>query len=153
MKLDNRRNLTSKMAYIAGFVDGEGCIRIKKSNQSGNSYYVTFQATNSDPRPLRIIKSVFGGKVFYQETKPSGKIIWQYYITCSEAVDTLRALVGFLISKRNQAELAIKFHDNQKNMTPKQKSKMYKKISDMKKEVIRNIYSNPELLHSSEEGK
>jgi hypothetical protein len=38
-------------------------------------------------------------------------------------------------------------------MTPKQKSKMYKKISDMKKEVIRNIYSNPELLHSSEEGK
>lgn len=146
MKLDNRRNITTKLAYIAGFIDGEGCIRIKKSNQSGNSYYVTLQVTNTDKRPLMTIKDIFKGKVFFQEKKPLGKIIWQYYSATSEAVDTLRVLVGFLVSKKKQAELAIKFHDTQKNLTGKQKLKMHDRMRDMKMEVIGNIYESPELL-------
>ncbi len=136
MKLDNRRNLTTKLAYIAGFIDGEGCIRIKKSNQSGNSYYVTLQVTDSDPRPLNAIKEVFGGKVFFQEKKLTGKIIWQYYSTTAEAVDTLRVLVGFLLTKKEQAELAIAFHDNQGQLTAEEKLTMHDRISAMKREII-----------------
>lgn len=146
MKLDSRRNLTSRMAYIAGFIDGEGCIRIKKSNQSGNSYYITLQVTNTDKRPLLTIKDVFGGKVFFQEKKPSNKIVWQYYSATAQAADTLRALLGFLVSKKKQAELAIKFQDTQKDLTANQKLKLYKRMREMKREVIGNIYENPELL-------
>lgn len=151
MKLDNRYNLTSKLAYIAGFVDGEGCIRLKKSNKSGNSFYVTLQVTNSDPRPLNKIKEVFGGKVFFQEKKATGKVIWQYYSTTSEATDTLRVLVGFLVSKKSQAELAIQFQDNQATLSPEEKAEMAELMSQMKKEIIGNIYSNPELLTQPKE--
>ena len=133
MKLDNRRNLTSRMAYIAGFIDGEGCIRIKKSNQSGNSYYVTLQVTNTDKKPLLLIKEIFWGKVFFQEKKPSNKVVWQYYSTTAEAVDTLRALVGFLVSKKEQAELAIKFQDTKSKLTAKEKAKLYDKMRRLKK--------------------
>lgn len=57
MKKDNRQNLTTKLAYIAGFVDGEGCIRIKKSytKPKSNCFYITFQVTNSDKSPLELI--------------------------------------------------------------------------------------------------
>ena len=65
--MNKKYKITTKLAYIAGFVDGEGCIRIKKSNQSGNSYYVTFQVTNSSKKPLELIKSIFGGRVFLEE--------------------------------------------------------------------------------------
>src|SRR5574343_818159 len=140
MKKDNRRNLTTQLAYIAGFIDGEGCIRIKKANREGTSYYVTLQVTNSDPNPLLKIKEIFGGKVFFQERKLTGKIIWQYYSTCAEAVDTLRALLGFLVCKKNQALLAIEYQDNQDVLTKDQKREMYENISAMKKEIIGNIY-------------
>jgi len=59
MKIDKRNHLTTRLSYIAGFIDGEGCIRIKKSNQSGNSYYITVHVTNSDKKPLALIESVF----------------------------------------------------------------------------------------------
>jgi hypothetical protein len=146
---DNRQNLTTKLAYIAGFIDGEGCIRIKKSNQSSNSYYITLQVTNSDPKPLELIKKYFEGKVYFQE-KTKNKVIWQYYVTCNEAVDALRTLVGFLITKKPQADAAIYFHDNQAFMTPEEKKSNYQIVRDMKKQtIIGNIYENPELLESN----
>lgn len=143
MKTDKRQHLTTKLSYIAGFIDGEGCIRIKKSNQSGNSYYITLQITNSDPKPLNLIKEIFGGKVFFQEKKNTGTTIWQYYITCSEANDALKTLVGFLITKKKQAELAIIFHENKDKLSPSGKDLAYRRMRDLKKG---NIYENGELL-------
>lgn len=143
MKIDKRQHLTTRLAYIAGFVDGEGCIRIKKSSQSGNSYYLTFQVTNTDKGPLELIKQIFGGKVFFQE-KGKNKVVWQYYATCSEAADTLRVLEGFLISKKEQAGFAIQFHDNKENMTRLEKEAAHDKMRQMKKD----IYESPELLQS-----
>jgi len=143
MKIDKRNHLTTKLAYIAGFIDGEGCIRIKKSNQSGNSYYITLHVTNSEKKSLELIKSIFGGKIFYQE-KSTHKIIWQYYSTCSEACDTLKTILGFLISKKEQAQYAIWFHENKDTLTIEDKLNAYNKISQMKK----HIYENSELLES-----
>ena len=53
--------------YIAGFVDGEGCIRIKKANVQKNSFYLTLQVTNSNRKCLQIIRDCFGGKIYKQE--------------------------------------------------------------------------------------
>ncbi len=129
---DKRQKLSTKLAYIAGFVDGEGCVRIKKSNQSGNSYYITFQVTNSDEIPLNLIKEIFGfGKVYFQE-KAKNKVIWQYYATCNDAVDICRTLVGYSITKKEQMKLAIKFHDQQKYMIKGAKELYYKRMRELK---------------------
>lgn len=141
MKTDKRQHITTKLAYIAGFVDGEGCIRIKKSNQSGDSYYLTFQVTNSDRGPLKLIQEVFGGKVFFQE-KAKNKIIWQYYASCNDAADILRTLTGYLIGKKEQAQFAINFHDNKQKMTAAEKLIAHNRISEMK----RNIYETPQEI-------
>lgn len=147
MKIIKGRNtITTEIAYIAGFFDGEGCVRIKKANQGGNSYYLIAHITNTNPIILKKVQDLFGGNTRLQE-KGKNKPIYNWYITSSEASDFLKTLQPFLIEKKLQAELGIKFHENKEKMTPKEKEKSYQKMRDMKLEIIGNIYENPELLN------
>ena len=127
-----RKTITNDIAYIAGFVDGEGCIRIKRANQGGNSYYVTFQITNSNQDILEFIAQLFGGQIGFQE-KGRNKPIYQYRLTSAEAVDALKLLHPFLKEKRVQAQMAIQFHEMKEKLTPELKYKLYKDLMDIKK--------------------
>ena len=133
MKIKSGRStITTDVAYIAGFLDGEGCIRIKHANQGGNSYYVWVAITNSYKPTLDFAVSLFGGKVRRAEKKVN-KWVYHYLITSSEAVDMLKVLVGFLREKREQAVIAIEFHENKANLSPKWKQRYVKEISAMKR--------------------
>ena len=144
MKIKKGRNtVTSKIAYIAGFFDGEGCIRIKKANQGGNSYYLWVAITNSNKGILDMVRDLFGGQVRLAETSKN-KDIYHLLITSSEACDMLKILSCFLIEKKEQALLGIKFHETKENLSTKEKVFMYNKMRKLK--TIGNIYENPELL-------
>lgn len=150
MKIIKGRNtITTEIAYIAGFFDGEGCVRIKKANQGGNSYYLIAHITNTNPVILKKVQDLFGGNTRVQENGRN-KPIYNWYITSSEANDFLKTLQPFLIEKKSQAELGIKFHENKEKMTPKEKEKSYQKMRDMKLEIIGNLYENPELLNKQD---
>jgi hypothetical protein len=142
MKIINGKNtITTEIAYIAGFFDGEGCVRIKKANQGGNSYYLIAHITNTNPIILKKVQDLFGGNTRVQE-KGKNKPIYNWCITSSEANDFLKVLSPFLLEKKSQAELGINFHENKEKMSPKDKEKDYKRMMEIKKE----IYENPELL-------
>lgn len=144
MKVKNGRNtVTNDIAYIAGFFDGEGCIRIKQANQGGNSFYIWVAITNSNKEILEWVASLFGGVVRRAESGVN-KIIYHYNISSSEAVEMLKVLNIFLREKKTQAELAIWFHDNKEYLTPNEKLAAYSKMKGLK--IIGNIYENPELL-------
>lgn len=73
----------------------------------------------------------FGGEIYFQE-KSKHKNIYQYYITCSEATDMLKTLLGFLISKKEQAEFAIKFHETKECLSSSMKKEFYLKMKQLK---------------------
>ena len=127
-----RNTITTTIAYMAGFFDGEGCIRIKKSNQGGNSYHIIAHVTNSNKKILKQYEQLFGGDVRKQERTPN-KILYNFYITSSEASDMLKVLLAFLQEKFEQAELEIEFHKMKEEMGSDTKEYYYKKISLMKK--------------------
>ncbi len=127
-----RETVTNKIAYMAGFFDGEGCIRIKKSSQKGNSYHLICHITNSNWKILRIYQYYFGGQVRKQERTPN-KTIYQYYVTCAEACDMLKTMLGFLREKREQANLGIDFHNMQGDFDVKMKEHHYKEMRRLKK--------------------
>ena len=127
-----RNTITNDVSYIAGFFDGEGCIRIKKSNQSGNSYYITATITNSNKNILEYIQLIFGGQVRLAE-KTINKKIYHLCLSSSEATDMLKVLVGFLREKKSQAELAIIFHNKKDKLNKDEKLRFYKLISELKK--------------------
>lgn len=127
-----RQTITSDVAYIAGFLDGEGCIRIKEANQGGNSFYIWVAITNSYKPTLDYVQSVFGGQVRKAEVK-TNKTIYHFLITSAEAVDMLKTCLGFIREKRPQAEFAIFFHEKKGIMTPKEKRWAYRKMKELKK--------------------
>lgn len=145
MKIINGKNtITSEIAYIAGFFDGEGCVRIKKANQGGNSYYLIAHITNTNPVILQKVKDLFGGNTRMQE-KGRKKPVYNWCITSSEANDFIKTLYPFLIEKKTQVDLGIKFHESKEKMSLKEKEEFYKKMMDLKKV----IYENPELIKQS----
>lgn len=133
IKIQRGRNtITTDIAYIAGFFDGEGCIRIKRASQGGNSYYIWVSITNSNKGILDMVASIFGGNV-RQAERSTNKTIYHYLITSSEAIDMLKVLKSFLREKLRQAELAIFFHENKENFSPERKEECYQKMRDLKK--------------------
>lgn len=149
MKTDNRRNLTSQMAYLAGFFDGEGCIRLKKSYRpQANNFYLTVQVSNSDRLVLEDFKTMFAGSVTKRGRSKNFDIyMWECHT--ANAADFLRAMQGFLRTKRPQAIYALSVHDNLPAMTYEQRLEAHDKLSAMKLEVIGNIYENRELLETT----
>lgn len=139
---DRRYNITHSLSYIAGFFDGEGCVRIKKANHSNNSYYLSVHITNSNKKALNFIKNIFGGKIYFQEKGKNLKI-YQYLLSSTEAVMFLKAIRCFSIIKVKQIDLAIKFHKKYYKLSKKDKINYYLKMRKLKKE-------NPELLNNGE---
>ena len=133
IKIKSGRNtITNDVAYIAGFFDGEGCVRIKRANQGGNSYYITTTITNSNRQILEYIMGIFGGRVREAEKK-ANKIVYHYELTCAEAVDMLKTLLGFLREKKKQAELAINFHDKKDTLNAEAKLRDYETMCRLKR--------------------
>lgn len=137
-----RETITTKIAYIAGFFDGEGCIRIKEANKGENSFYIIAHLTNSYRPTLDQVQELFGGAIRKQEKTPN-KTIYNWCASSSEAMDFLKVIHPFLREKQKQAELAIVFHDTKSALSGVEKRKMAKRISDMKRV---NIYENKDLL-------
>lgn len=127
-----RKTVTNDLAYIAGFVDGEGCIRIKQASQRGNSFYVWVAITNTYKPTLDYVAEIFGGKVRQAERK-TNKWAYHFLITSSEAVDFLKSILGFMREKRAQAELAIKFHEQKDVLSLEQKQSIYEQMRQLKK--------------------
>ena len=127
-----KKTITNEIAYIAGFFDGEGCVRIKQASQGGNSYYVWVAITNSNKKTLDYIANLFGGSVRRAE-KTINKVIYHFLITSSEAVEMLKVLSPFLQEKKEQAGLAIVFHDTKSVLTLEDKKRIYEKMRLLKK--------------------
>lgn len=152
MKVTNgRETITAKISYIAGFFDGEGCVRLKQSNQNEHSYYVIAHITNSNRAILEHVQDLFGGAIRRVEKKVN-KTTYSWCITSAEAVDFLETLSPFLREKLEEARLAIKFHKEKSGLKPEERESWARVMSAMKKldkypaPVIGNIYENKDLL-------
>ena len=104
------------LAYVAGIVDGEGCIMI-------HSNCVRVSVKNTNEWLVRFLKMNFGGCLVYQ--KHSGgnlnsKPIWAWQMDAKKACEFLQLILPYLQLKRPQAELALSF---QKRRTGKWRKK------------------------------
>lgn len=104
----------TKLAYIAGLVDGEGCICIASSFDKKSSINVSHQLVvrinNTDERLISWLKSEIGGSVHCRGTRKQGwKVLYDWYVCSTNAATFLQAVLPYLIIKKTQAELALEF--------------------------------------------
>jgi hypothetical protein len=100
-----------RMAYVAGIVDGEGCIRVKRTQayrcqgRKTLGYHASIQVKMVDESAIRFVAEILGGWVFRQ--KPSaaqGRPLWTWQMSDAAAEAALRRLLPFLRVKRAQTE-------------------------------------------------
>lgn len=100
----------AERAYLAGFVDGEGCFHIgkaKASNQSG--YHPTLTVCNTNIKVLEYIQTIFGGTLQvlpyknYPKWKPRGVLAW----SSTNMRKVITMILPFLVIKKEHAEIVL----------------------------------------------
>lgn len=99
------------LAYIAGFVDGEGCVRV---NNNGS---IELSVINTSLATLEFIKERLGGVVGARKQKVN-KSQYHYRIYGAKAAEALRSLAPYLQEKLEQVELTLGWFVDRGRFTP-----------------------------------
>ena len=100
----------TQLAYIAGLLDGEGCI---KTTGKG---YLQIDIGNTYEDALQFVKSILGGYIYtikapmqvYQGAIIHRKVYYRWVLCGKGAAEVLALLLPYLIIKKEQAVLGIK---------------------------------------------
>lgn len=95
------------LEYLAGLVDGEGCIRLHPSNKGKyRKYYPRLQVTNTYRSILDMLVDQYGGAVHSSknELKPHWKEKHDWRLTGDKARELLNQLLPYLIIKQDKAK-------------------------------------------------
>jgi len=110
------------LAYIAGIIDGEGSIFIAKVlNKKSGTWQHILRVTCGmcDEAPIRLIRGAFNYNsrtcLYRQGRKESYRPIYQWIISGPMALNFLRKIEPYLLVKRKQALLGIKFQEDKNN--------------------------------------
>lgn len=85
-------------AYLAGVMDGEGCIGVYRDSRNGN-YYLQVCVAQTNTKDLTMLRDMFGGRL------NKNLLRWNAH----KGENILRKVFPYLRWKKNEAELAIAF--------------------------------------------
>lgn len=109
------------LSYIAGIIDGEGCISICSTNPSKEtqtpSHWCLINVTNTDYRLISYLQSYFkAGSISTRKSKGNRKEAYSWVVNGSNAMRVAEELLPYLLLKKEQAELLIELqkHKNLK---------------------------------------
>lgn len=110
---ENAMTPNEKLAYLAGLIDGEGCI----STSCGTNSSVRIAVSMCTPQGPQFMAEVFGGSIRLQAMSKSAfgrrpQYRWEARACKAEVV--IRALLPYLREKREQAEVALIIRDMQR---------------------------------------
>jgi hypothetical protein len=109
----------TELAYIAGFLDGEGWITLYKSKDISRKKYPRFEyqvgICNNNKGVINWLYDTFGGSI---RTRNKQNLKWQdnylWKLSSNQASDFLKLILPYMRLKNNQAELAIEFQEKRK---------------------------------------
>jgi hypothetical protein len=104
-----------RLAWVAGFFEGEGCISIKLNRKN----IITLECIvgNTDREPLVYLKRLFGGSIRKRrKQKENHKQSWAWVVATRQAAVFLRRIRPYLIRSRvrRRADVAIQFQEQKR---------------------------------------
>jgi hypothetical protein len=99
-----------KVCYLAGIIDGEGCVSLGKRKE----YYITptLQITNTSRALMEWLKANCGGNDYRRifEKRVNRKDAWAWGLCGQAARDVIEAVRPYLVIKQKQADLVLKVY-------------------------------------------
>lgn len=112
----------TQAAWVAALIDGEGCISIwkerRKGNKSGFRYCGAMCIVNTNRHLLETVAKVLPGVVYLKDKRqnnPRHKPLFSLHVLARNVGPVLRAVAPFLVIKRRQAELLMRFREVTEN--------------------------------------
>ena len=115
------------LAYIAGYMDGEGCFRANKGN-------IEVQIKNTYPHVLHYIQGLFGGSVREEKREvvnPKHRTAFSFSIYGDSAREMVRCLLPYLREKKTQAALTLELITHPKHSSKKEF--LIRRLKELKK--------------------
>lgn len=101
------------IAYLAGFLDGEGSLGIY---ENGRGFMAKMSAGQVDLRPLELLRETFGGSITVDKrsytTRFSTSTIAQWQVAGNTAYEALLELRPYLLLKGEQADCLIALQES-----------------------------------------
>lgn len=103
--------MTTNLAYVAGLMDGEGCIHLDVTKGRWYQPRVSVGMTEPALHLLTALQDEWGGTL-YQMRKPTEKwaAAWTWHLTGPVAAELLTAIRPFLRLKMDQADAALELN-------------------------------------------
>ena len=104
-----------ELAYLAGIIDGEGCIDIYKHDagpRGARKYRFTMRVTVGMGRPElpKWLQQLFGGTLGVSPAKFNGRSAeWRWRVCSLKALYLLNKIYPYLVLKKDQAQIAMSF--------------------------------------------
>lgn len=98
--------MDERIIWAAGFIDGEGCITIKKGGLTvahRQRYTLSLSVSQVKLAPLLILRELFGGSI------TESVQINQWGVASRQAASALKQLEPFLVNKKSEAIVALEF--------------------------------------------
>lgn len=118
------------LAYIAGFIDADGCIGLNTSRNTatvhGMAHYPRISGFSIDRHALEFVQSVLGGRITDSQGPGQRRIHYRWAVNGIDAIECAKVLIPFLRIKKAQAQLLVEFdtgrlyhsRGNKKNKMP-----------------------------------
>ena len=97
------------LLYLAGIVDGEGCVTVTYGTKAGHER-IRLTISNTDRNLIDWLTSRVGGHISKTQSRGNRKPAYQWEVYGSVAFDLLTLLLPHLKLKKRQAELCLQFH-------------------------------------------
>ena len=142
------------IAYLAGIVDGEGYVGIKKTNNRSDcrnpQYHERIQVRMVDECVIKLFKDTFGGN-YYKETnhsKYSKKPLYCYQASDKLAASIIKILIPFLVLKKRQAGLILNLRESKNDPSARLRGSPAKRL--MRPEIVQFrelLYQRIKAIH------
>ena len=100
--------MTMNSAYVAGLIDGEGCIHLDVTRRTYYRARVSIGMTEPALALLREMQQEWGGTLYQQRQQTQRwASAWTWHLTGESAANLLRAVQPYLRLKAEQAKLAL----------------------------------------------
>ncbi len=134
------------LAYLAGIVDGEGYIGIKRDHIKGRGinpvYYERMSVAGTSKPMIDLFISFFkcGQAYFHRHSKLSRRGYWSWETSNLKAVSVIKQLYPYIRIKKPEVKLILQLYENKR-----------KKYGTLPKEIIEireNLYQGIKSLHT-----
>ena len=127
-----------KLAWAAGFFDGEGYITIQIRGGKYKGHYLRIGVNHVEVSPLEQLQSLFGGVIRKQKKEPVGNRHrrHEWTISCNKASDALKQMIPYFCNKGAVASLGLDLQETM-GTTHKVSEEVLNRRDFIKKEIQR----------------